>query len=60
MESKTIASQLLALPHFTKVDLSGQLGISRPTLDTRLEKHNWKKGESKILEDLYERFLKTT
>lgn len=29
----------------TKVELSDRLGITRPTLDTRLQKNNWKKGE---------------
>jgi len=32
-----------------KVELSEALGISRPTLDVRLKKSNWKKGEEAIL-----------
>lgn len=33
----------------TKFDLAEKLGISRVTLDTRLTKDNWKKGELAIL-----------
>ena len=33
----------------SKIWLAGKLGISRVTLDTRLEKDNWKKGEIIIL-----------
>ena len=33
----------------TKFDLAERLGISRVTLDTRLSKDNWKKGELAIL-----------
>ena len=35
--------------NLTKSELSDVLGISRPTLDTRLERSNWKKGEIVIL-----------
>lgn len=31
----------------TKLELSAELGVSRPTLDKRLKKHNWKKLEIK-------------
>lgn len=31
----------------TKAELSIELGISRPTLDKRLLKHNWRKLEIK-------------
>lgn len=30
---------------FTKIELSGLLGISRPTLDLRLKKDNWRYKE---------------
>jgi len=33
----------------SKIWLSETLGISRPTLDTRLEKDNWKKSEIQML-----------
>ena len=33
----------------TKLEMSVQLGISRTTLDTRLDKHNWKTLEKKEL-----------
>lgn len=33
----------------SKVWLSDKLGISRMTLDTRLEKDNWKKSEIALL-----------
>jgi len=36
---------LLLYGRITKRDLANKLGISRVTLDTRLEKGNWKKGE---------------
>jgi len=35
-----------------KFELAEELGISRPTLNTRLEKNNWKKGEEAILRRL--------
>ena len=38
----------------TKKDLAGELGISRPTLDKRLEgKSNWKRLEEKWINYLY-------
>ena len=36
----------------TKFDLALFLGISRVTLDTRLEKDNWKKGELALLKNV--------
>lgn len=36
----------------TKTDLSESLGISRVTLDTRLDKGNWKKGELFLLRSI--------
>lgn len=44
---KKIAEKLIQLN--SKVWLSEKLGISRITLDTRLSKENWKKGEKAIL-----------
>lgn len=35
----------LLLLKYEKKELAEKLGISRPTLDTRLEKNNWKKLE---------------
>lgn len=36
----------------TKFDLAIKLGISRVTLDTRLDKSNWKKGELSLLKTI--------
>ncbi len=36
--------------NITKMWLSEFLGVSRVTLDTRLQKGNWKKGELSLLE----------
>lgn len=36
----------------TKLDLAHILGISRVTLDTRLEKDNWKKGEKALIKEI--------
>ena len=36
----------------TKFDLAEKLGISRVTLDTRLVKDNWKKGEKVLLKSI--------
>jgi lambda repressor-like predicted transcriptional regulator len=36
----------------SKTELSNQLGISRVTLDTRLYKGNWKKGELVLLKNI--------
>ena len=38
----------------TKTDLAEKLGITRKTLDVRLSKGNWKKGELLILENLFQ------
>lgn len=40
------------LVQMNKLELAEELGISRPTLNTRLEKNNWKKGEEAILRRL--------
>ena len=36
----------------TKFDLAEKLGIGRPTLDVRIKKHSWKKGELEIIKSL--------
>ncbi len=36
----------------TKFDLAEELGITRVTLDTRLQKDNWKKGEKVLLKSI--------
>ncbi len=33
-------------------ELAKEIGISKPTLFVRLEKHNWKKGESFLISQL--------
>lgn len=38
--------------YITKIELSESLGISRVTLDTRLEKSNWKKAELYLLKNI--------
>lgn len=37
---------------YNDYDLSEKLGISRPTLYTRIKKHNWKKGELILIKSL--------
>ena len=44
---KKIAEKLIQIN--SKIWLSEKLGISRVTLDTRLEKDNWKKSEIALL-----------
>lgn len=44
---KQIVTKLININ--SKVWLCDQLGISRPTLDVRLEKDNWKKSEKQLL-----------
>lgn len=41
---------LLNEKFISKTNLSEKLGVSRPTLDTRIKKHNWKKGELAIID----------
>ena len=36
----------------TKIELAERLGISRVTLDTRLQKGNWKKSELHLLKSI--------
>ena len=45
--------KLFELNRYNKRTLSEELGISRPTLNERLEKHNWKKLEVERIEELY-------
>lgn len=47
-----VVRSLLDCSIFTKTDLAEKLGISRPTLDTRLKLGNWKKGELAIIDSL--------
>jgi len=48
----TKANILLNSGKFNKIELSEKIGIGRPTLDTRLKNHTWKKGEMEILKSL--------
>jgi len=34
---------------YTKTEISEMLGISRPTLDARMKKHNWRFNEIKLI-----------
>lgn len=52
---KKIADKLIQIN--SKTWLAEKLGISRVTLDTRLEKDNWKKGEIIILLQLNKSIL---
>lgn len=52
---KKIADKLIQIN--SKIWLAEKLGISRVTLDTRLEKDNWKKGEIIILLQLNKSIL---
>jgi DNA-binding XRE family transcriptional regulator len=47
---KNIAHRLIS--NYSKSWLADKLGISRPTLDIRLEKDNWKKSEIALLKQL--------
>ena len=38
---------------YNKVSLSKELGISRPTLNTRLEEDNWKKSEIEMVNKVF-------
>ena len=52
MEISKRIKQKLYSGHITKIDLADRLGISRVTLDTRLQKDNWKKGEKELLKSI--------
>jgi hypothetical protein len=47
------AQHLLLNDAYNKVTLSEILGVSRPTLNTRLEIGNWKKLEVRMIDNLY-------
>ena len=49
VNASTRIRQKINTGQITKFDLAEKLGISRVTLDTRLQKDNWKKGELAIL-----------
>ena len=38
--------------NYTDEEIAGKLGVSKPTLYTRLKQHNWKKGEISLIEKL--------
>lgn len=40
---------------YNKVSLSLELGISRPTLNTRLEQDNWKKSEIEMVNKVFKK-----
>ena len=46
-----MVKRLLRDQEVSKIELAELLGISRPTLDARLQKGNWKKGEIMLLEN---------
>lgn len=43
--NKTTTAVKNLLQKYTKEEVSQMIGISRPTLDTRLQKNNWKVSE---------------
>ncbi len=43
---------MICAGQITKVDLAERLDIGRPTLDIRLKKNTWKKGELEIIKSL--------
>ena len=50
MNNKDITNRVeiwMVKNNHTKAETAIELGISRPTLDKRLEKHNWRKLEIK-------------
>jgi DNA-binding XRE family transcriptional regulator len=48
----------ILLNYLTKVDLAQEIGITRPTLDSRIEKDNWKKGEEIIVKEIFKNKIK--
>lgn len=52
MEAVKIINNRLLSGSITKIELAEKLGISRVTLDTRLDKNNWKKAELHLLKSL--------
>lgn len=59
MASKTtFKAKVLLQKEFTKISFCKELGISRPTLDSRLEgKSKWKKLEHKWISLLYDELI---
>jgi DNA-binding Xre family transcriptional regulator len=43
---------LINSSRISKKDLADKLGITRPTLDRRINKKDWKKGELEIIKSL--------
>ena len=48
----------ILLNYLTKVDLAEEIGITRPTLDSRIERNNWKKGEEIIVKEIFKNKIK--
>lgn len=59
-ENTTSKANTLLLKEFNKVSLAKEIGISRPTLDTRLVEHNWKVSETAMVNQLYKKYNETT
>lgn len=55
-DMKRIAEKLIQLN--SKIWLAEKIGISRVTLDTRLEKDNWKRSEIALLLQLDKQLVK--
>lgn len=51
-ELTKIVKDRLATSSLTKFELAEMLGITRVTLDSRLEKSNWKKAEQYLLKTI--------
>jgi DNA-binding Xre family transcriptional regulator len=51
MRAKKMTETILA--QMTKTELSDKLGITRPTLDTRIKTGNWKTSEEFLLRSIY-------
>lgn len=52
MEVTKKVKQRLDAGMITKIDLAELLGITRVTLDTRLRRENWKKGEIVLIKQM--------
>lgn len=52
MKPTEIIESLLHREKFTKTELAERLGMTRVTLNTRLKKGNWKKGDIAIIKAL--------
>ncbi len=51
-EQTTKTVKQILLSKYNKITLAEEIGISRPTLDKRLLKHNWKKSEIELIKKL--------